>query len=508
MKEFASYLLKSGLWITVFWCIYWFFLRKDTFHQFNRYFLLTGLMVSLTLPFFIYHYKVAVNLSIQDYYTPYATATQTPSAINIWQLLLIIHALGAVFLLIRHFTGVWKIKKLIRLHGYTREADTKVVHVSPSHVTFSMFNYMFIDSSAAISATERKLIYEHEKAHIEQRHWIDLLLSHFICIVQWFNPFAWLYLQAIKQNHEFLADHAVLQKGNSPALYRATLINYTLHTPVFAFANAFAQYNKFKRINMMKKMPSNPVKKLATLLLVPALALFLWAFAEPEYIINSVQPEKREVAPANIDVKEKDDKIVVIGYGPTNSVKKKKKQVNIVAVTQDTIISTGKARISIRNNNVNNPLIILDGKSVGSLERIHPDNIQSVSILKDAKAIELYGEEAKNGVIIITSKTEGEKEPSLSKSDNSVKISITDLPHIPSDNIKAFSEYHLRGQLKELKPSDETLIIVDGKESKVGFDQIDQNTIESISILRDQNNLFNDKEKKGVIIVTTKKNIK
>ncbi|WP_245189326.1 TonB family protein [Lunatimonas salinarum] len=52
----------------------------------------------------------------------------------------------------------------------------------------------------------------------------------------------------------------------------------------------------------------------------------------------------------------------------------------------------------------NQPLYILDGKIIGSIDVIDPVSIESISVLKDAKAINLYGDAAKNGAIIITSK--------------------------------------------------------------------------------------------------------
>jgi len=53
------------------------------------------------------------------------------------------------------------------------------------------------------------------------------------------------------------------------------------------------------------------------------------------------------------------------------------------------------------------PLIILDGEIIPNEEmnKINPKNIESITVLKGAAAIELHGEKAANGVIIITSKT-------------------------------------------------------------------------------------------------------
>ena len=61
--------------------------------------------------------------------------------------------------------------------------------------------------------------------------------------------------------------------------------------------------------------------------------------------------------------------------------------------------------IMIRSTDGAMPLIYLDGvKYTGDLSKIDPATISSMEVLKDEKAIEKYGEEAKNGVILITTK--------------------------------------------------------------------------------------------------------
>ena len=52
----------------------------------------------------------------------------------------------------------------------------------------------------------------------------------------------------------------------------------------------------------------------------------------------------------------------------------------------------------------NQPLVILDGVVNASIDDIDPRNIESISVLKNGNAANLYGSAAKNGVIIVTSK--------------------------------------------------------------------------------------------------------
>ncbi|MFT3677856.1 MAG: SusC/RagA family TonB-linked outer membrane protein [Chitinophagaceae bacterium] len=84
----------------------------------------------------------------------------------------------------------------------------------------------------------------------------------------------------------------------------------------------------------------------------------------------------------------------------------------------------GGSRIRIRGgaslNASNEPLIVIDGVPVESngiagsanlLNTINPDDIESMSVLKDASATALYGSRASNGVIIVTTKKGAKGKP-------------------------------------------------------------------------------------------------
>ncbi|MEP7165285.1 MAG: SusC/RagA family TonB-linked outer membrane protein [Ferruginibacter sp.] len=78
--------------------------------------------------------------------------------------------------------------------------------------------------------------------------------------------------------------------------------------------------------------------------------------------------------------------------------------------------STIRIRGGASINASNDPLIVIDGVPVESngiagsanyLNTINPDDIESISVLKDASATALYGSRASNGVLIITTKKGG-----------------------------------------------------------------------------------------------------
>ena len=84
------------------------------------------------------------------------------------------------------------------------------------------------------------------------------------------------------------------------------------------------------------------------------------------------------------------------------------------------------------------PIYVLDGERVEEIESIDPKNIESISVLKNESSIAKYGEEGKNGVIEITSKSAIAKSAAidyakekLAKSPDDVFVVVEEQPQFP-----------------------------------------------------------------------------
>lgn len=79
----------------------------------------------------------------------------------------------------------------------------------------------------------------------------------------------------------------------------------------------------------------------------------------------------------------------------------------------------GRIRIrGVGTYNNSDPYILIDGIESGSMEQIDPNDIESISVLKDASSAAIYGSKASNGVIMITTKRGKEGRPIISYSGN------------------------------------------------------------------------------------------
>ncbi len=138
---------------------------------------------------------------------------------------------------------------------------------------------------------------------------------------------------------------------------------------------------------------------------------------------------------------------------------------------------------------MNNPLYIVDGKEVTSsiLSALDVNKIESMTVLKNESATEVYGEKGKNGVILITLKGSAEKSITLSN-----KSSVVNVPGLKG--------VYLNNRRAEWEDVD---IFVDGEKIEMAGRALDEvvppNRIESISVEKERNEAG-----RGKIYITTK----
>ena len=143
---------------------------------------------------------------------------------------------------------------------------------------FSFFWNIFI-SHRHYTGSPMEEIIEHEKAHVRQLHSFDILLAELLIIFQWFNPLAWIYKKTVTENHEFLADEAVLHRGYSPDAYQLRIVAQLFGIRSMPATHNFNQSIIQKRLKMMKKTKSSSINKLKLLLVIPAAMALFYVFA-------------------------------------------------------------------------------------------------------------------------------------------------------------------------------------------------------------------------------------
>ena len=138
--------------------------------------------------------------------------------------IILIYLLGLLFFSLRFLFRIGQIAILIHRHPVQRNGKVKFVLIEKEFSPFSFLSYVFIDPSKQNNIDYQEIV-THELEHIRQGHTFDVLILEVLTILQWFNPFMWILKKVIRENHEFLADRAVLNKGANILHYKQLLLN-------------------------------------------------------------------------------------------------------------------------------------------------------------------------------------------------------------------------------------------------------------------------------------------
>ena len=303
MNALLEYMLKSGLYLAVFFLVYKFLLSGETFFRANRLFLVAGLVVALLLPLISIHYAVNVpgpNLADQGD-AKFSLQIVSPSGHTsildkIWLPTIVsIYCLGVVFLIAKCLIQILEMCGQIKTGTKAQANGIILVDSQKYNTPFSFFDYVIINRSN-YSQKELSSIIAHEKVHIQERHWIDLLLAWLATTLFWLNPVIWWYEKTIKLNHEYLADDGVIRQGFSPSYYAAFLVNQIVGTPIIPLTNSLNFKLKKDRITMMSKSKSSGAKRWRILFIMPFVGIILMAFASPKYVNDNTSGKSEHFA--------------------------------------------------------------------------------------------------------------------------------------------------------------------------------------------------------------------
>ena len=276
----ATYIIQVMVIQVLFLAVYDFFLSKETFHNYNRWYLLGAPVLSFVLPLvkipslgqtvsqdFMMYFPEAILGSQQ---LPSQNAVHVVNSINYTN---VIYGIGALFFAIVFLVKLAKIIRLILENEQIDKKFYKLILLSKQSKAFSFFHFIFLGKN--ISEDKQEKIIQHELVHSQQKHSIDLLVFEFLRICMWFNPMIYIYQCRMTLLHEYISD-AEMVKTTEKHDYFNKLLSEAFQVENVSFVNQFYKHSLIKkRITMMKKNKSNPFKKAKYLLLLPLLASML-----------------------------------------------------------------------------------------------------------------------------------------------------------------------------------------------------------------------------------------
>ncbi|KJF44455.1 carboxypeptidase-like regulatory domain-containing protein [Draconibacterium sediminis] len=286
MEDFILYIGKAALALGAFYLAYLALFQHQKHFLFNRIYLPVSFLVSFLIPLitftkvnYIKPLPVAVSESFA--YLPEAAVVNEPQFTFEWyHYLLGIYALGIIVFLLNLLVGHLKAIHIIRfsrlkeLFGAQVNLTIKDVH------PFSFFSRIVL-SEKTLKNPNLKMIVDHEMIHVRERHTLDILFAELLFLFQWFNPFAWLTRDAMRNNLEYLTDHQVAQNHNAEA-YQLAMVGLAHKKGVAPFLTALNGSQLKNRIIMMKKKTENRYSLLKQLVVLPLLAILIMGLSNKE----------------------------------------------------------------------------------------------------------------------------------------------------------------------------------------------------------------------------------
>ncbi len=496
VNEFFIYLTRVSIGLAIVSLPYFFFLRNDAHLNIKRVYLLCGILLAWIIPLTSFQPPqlfsdvtpvIFIDPQISaDSYTGMGNGIH-PSHSRIEWIHLITggYLMGLLFLLLKNLLFLQRWNSV-----WNRSEKQNGVAITSTPQVFALFNRIFVPSQLK-EKEEFETIILHEKAHLRQLHFIDLIMMEATLLLTWFNPFTWLISRMIKENHEHLADRQVLSDGVHPARYRAQLLNHMLGVHVIRLGHPFNHSLTFKRFQMMKKPRRNLSGTIKFLFIIPLvitiLALTTGMAPQPESISGKVvfAETKQPAAGASVIIRgtsmgtvadhngtfslkvSGNPELVISFVGYANLyVESSKVGRNPLELTpkafllevertpeMETISMTGAFSIKPVSESDGQPFYVVDGQRVTGVLDLDPSTIEQVEVIKDPDHHLAKKYDAKDGLILISTKesqrnrlneiSEQDNAPALTEevmNDKELFYIVEDMPMYPGGK-KALANY-------------------------------------------------------------------
>ena len=562
MTDFLIYDLKVALLIAVFYMFYRLLLARETFHHINRIVLLTTAVASYVLPLCV----ITIHETVVMQQTPTVTidglqaSAYEPASTPLWQIVLpILFVIGVAAATGHTLCSLIRIIRLISHSEQHPQADGTTICVTGNAdlAPFSWMHYIVMNRSDY--ETNDAAILAHERGHIRLHHSCDVILVDLLTALQWFNPAMWMLRSDLRAIHEYEADAAVLSQGINARQYQYLLITKAGGIGGYSLANGITHSALKNRITMMLHTKSQRRNYLKLLALLPIVGVTLALNAETvtDYVYNNDEPQKQvpvkkgrqnaaiknngktilqvveaqdqktEAEAPKTEQKEQKGEVVVVGYATPNERAEAPRDVfdvvekmpefpggpqELFGFLAKTIKYPAEAEKAGTQGRVIATFVV---RKDGSISDAHV--VKSVDPLLDAEALRVInampawtpGSQSGKPVnvkytIPITFRLDGKTKEAPA----AVGIFTPTETSQKSSDVVKYEGTVKYNNVRTIRAAETPLVVVDDK--TIDFEKmkdIDPKTIEKMTVLKDKaaTDLYGDKAKHGVIVITTKK---
>ena len=265
-----GHLLPIAATVAVLWGVYRLLFRNSNRLLFNRFFLLTSMLLALAMPLLgllsgtelpqmatlkqnmfggMMLSEVIVTPDGQPVLPEVTVNTNaTPSRFSLWQVVGGIYLIGVGVMTLLFLFKLGKLVVLIIRSPKRKMSGCTAVFTGRDQGSFSFFRYAFFPNENVAPDIMR-----HEMSHISHHHSWDILFAEVMMILQWFNPFIYLYKKELQSLHEYQADRDVVATGVDKKNYMMLILQQCTAVDFSGMSNNFSLILTKKRIKMITR---------------------------------------------------------------------------------------------------------------------------------------------------------------------------------------------------------------------------------------------------------------
>ena len=265
-----GHLLPIAATIAVLWLVYRLLFRNSNRLYFNRFFLITSMLLALAMPMLgllsgmevpqmaILKQNMFNGMMLSEVIVTHdgqpmlpeviVTTDATPSRFSLWQVIGGIYLIGVGVMTLLFLFKLGKLVVLIIRSPKRKMSSCTAVFTGREQGSFSFFRYAFFPNENVDPDIMR-----HEMSHISHHHSWDILFAEVMMILQWFNPFIYLYKKELQSLHEYQADRDVVATGVDKKNYMMLILQQCTAVDFSGMSNNFSLILTKKRIKMITR---------------------------------------------------------------------------------------------------------------------------------------------------------------------------------------------------------------------------------------------------------------
>ncbi len=263
-----GHLVPIAASVAVLWLVYRLLFRNSNRLLFNRFFLLTSMLLAFAMPLLgllsgaempqmaTLKQNMFSGIMLSEVVVtgqpvlPEVTVTTnaTPSRFSLWQVVGGIYLIGVGVMTLLFLFKLGKLVALIICSPKRKMSGCTAVFTGRDQGSFSFFRYAFFPNENVDPDIMR-----HEMSHISHHHSWDILFAEVMMILQWFNPFIYLYKKELQSLHEYQVDRDVVATGVDKKNYMMLILQQCTAVDFSKMSNNFSLILTKKRIKMITK---------------------------------------------------------------------------------------------------------------------------------------------------------------------------------------------------------------------------------------------------------------